>query len=74
MFTPSSPYSQICNKCFKESRTPKWCKKCGVRVNGKMKIKVRKNATYNFCTDCFDELQHLDMKQIREILRKTKSI
>lgn len=49
-----------------------FCSNCGALCCGKLKIQVRKNGCYSFCSCCFDLFRVLKIKDIRRILRKNK--
>lgn len=50
-----------------------YCSNCGVLCCGKLKIEVRKECYYPFCSECFNYFSPLKIKEIRRILRINKN-
>lgn len=50
-----------------------FCTNCGALCCGRLKIEVRKNCYYSFCSCCFWKFELLTLQEIRRILRKNKN-
>lgn len=45
-----------------------FCSRCGVECSGKLLIEIKKNLYYGFCSDCFEKVRVLKLKEVREIV------
>jgi len=48
------------------------CCICGELCSGKMRIRVRKNKDYIFCTFHFNKYEELDIKDIKDKIKENK--
>lgn len=48
------------------------CTKCGELCCGKLKIQIRKGSYKSFCSNCFNLLRFIPMKDIRKIVKQNK--
>lgn len=48
------------------------CKNCGEGCSGRMKIRIRKNKDYIFCTSCFNYFRYFKIKEIKAALSRNK--